>query len=184
MSGTASSAAWVGVEQLAAATSSSSVRSVWWPIEAITGTGEQRDRAAQHLVAEREQVGRRAAAAGDDDHVDRRRWRRGRAAPRAIRGAAWRSCTGANAQTSRPAQPRRASAGDEVLARLAGLGADDADRARQQHARQRALAVEQAVGGERAAAPLDLREQVALAGDRAAPMTAKLNAGDALALPG
>ena len=70
-SGTASSAAWVGVEQLAAATSSSSVRSVWWPIEAITGTAQQRDGAAERLVGEREQVGRRAAAAGHHDHLDR-----------------------------------------------------------------------------------------------------------------
>ena len=36
---TAASAAWVGVEQLTAATSSSSVRSLWWPTEAITGIG-------------------------------------------------------------------------------------------------------------------------------------------------
>ena len=70
--GTAASAAWVGVEQLTAATSSISVRSVWWPTEAITGTAQQRDRAAQRLVAEREQVGERAAAARDDDHLDLR----------------------------------------------------------------------------------------------------------------
>ena len=37
-SGTADSAACVGVEQLTAATSSISVRSVWWPTDAITGT--------------------------------------------------------------------------------------------------------------------------------------------------
>ena len=36
--GTAASAAWVGVEQDTAATSSISVRSVWWPTEEITGT--------------------------------------------------------------------------------------------------------------------------------------------------
>ena len=35
---TAASAAWVGVEQLTAATSSISVRSVWCPTEAMTGT--------------------------------------------------------------------------------------------------------------------------------------------------
>ena len=36
--GTAASAAWVGVEHDTAATSSISVRSVWWPTDAITGT--------------------------------------------------------------------------------------------------------------------------------------------------
>ena len=37
-SATAASAACVGVEQLTAATSSISVRSVWWPTDEITGT--------------------------------------------------------------------------------------------------------------------------------------------------
>ena len=71
----------------------------------------------------------------------------------------------------------------EVVARLAPLGADDADRPREEFARERALAVEQPVGGECLPAALDLREEVALARDRAG-LTVKLNAGDALALPG
>ena len=70
--GTAASAACVGVEQATAATSSISVRSAWWPTEAIDRHAQQRHRAAQRLVAEREQVGERAAAAGDDHDVDLR----------------------------------------------------------------------------------------------------------------
>ena len=141
-SGTAASAACVGVEQLTAATSSSSVRSVWWPTEAITGTPQQRDRAAQRLVAEAE-AGRPASR-----RRARRRSRRPRAiaarscSARAIAGAAWRSCTGANAHTSRPAQPRRAQPGEHVVARLARLAGDDADRARQRGRGQPLLRLE------------------------------------------
>ena len=55
--------------------------------------------------------------------------------------------------------------GEDVLARFAAIAADDADRTRQLRARQLALALEQAVVGERLSAALDLDEQVAGAGD-------------------
>ena len=65
----------------------------------------------------------------------------------------------------RPAQPRRSSAARRSSPALPPFAQTIADRPRQQLAPERALAVEQAVGGERLPAALDLREQIALAGD-------------------
>ena len=106
--GTAASAACVGVEQHRGDVVDQRAVGV------VADRGDhrhpqQRDRAAQRLVAEGEQVGQRAAAAGDDHHVDLGRSAASSRSAAAIRGAAWRSCTGAKAQTSRPAQPRRCS---------------------------------------------------------------------------
>ena len=56
-------------------------------------------------------------------------------------------------------------AGEDVVAGLAALAGDDADRARQRRARQPLLRREQALGVERLAQPVELGEQVALAGD-------------------
>ena len=87
------------------------------------------------------------------------------ASARTIAGAAWRSCTGAK----RPHQPPRPAAarerGEHVVAGLAALAGDHADRARQQRPRELLLALEQALGVELLAQALDAREQVALAGD-------------------
>ena len=70
-----------------------------------------------------------------------------------IAGAAWRSCTGANAHTT-PARPAAAAQpGQHVVARLAALAGDDADHARQRRARQPLLRLEQALGVQRAAQP-------------------------------
>ena len=66
-------------------------------------------------------------------------------------------------QPARPAAP--AQAGEHVVARLSALAGDDPDRARQQRAREPLLRLEQAVGGQPAAQALELDEQVALAGD-------------------
>ena len=52
----------------------------------------------------------------------------------AIRGAARRSCTGANAHTSRPGPSAPAEAGEDVVARLSGLSGHHADRTRQRRA--------------------------------------------------
>jgi hypothetical protein len=127
---------------------------------------QQRDRAAQRLVAEAEEVGQRAAAARDDDHVDRA-GRREVLQHRGDAGAAWRSCTGANAQTSRPGPPAPLQAGEHVVARLAALGGDHADRPRQRASRQRLLRREEPLPGEQLAQPVELGEQVALARPRA-----------------
>ena len=91
---------------------------------------QQRDGAAERLVAEREQVGEVPPPRHDDGDVDR--GTRGKVAQRrAIAGAAWRSCTGAKAQTIVPRQPRRSSPASRSARRLAALASDDADRARQ-----------------------------------------------------
>ena len=83
---------------------------------------------------------------------------------RVIAGAAWRSWTGAKAQTTRPAQPRRRSAGEHVVARLAALAGDDADAARQGRPRQPLLGLEEASAASVRAQDLDLGEQITLAG--------------------
>ena len=126
---------------------------------------QQRDRAAEQLVGEREQVGRRAAAAGDDDHLDlaaRRELAQRRPDPRRRVAVLHRrvgpddAARPAAALERRDADPRRAL---PLFAQTIPIVRGSSARA------QRALAVEQAVGGERLAAALDLREQVALAGD-------------------
>ena len=64
--------------------------------------------------------------------------------------------------------PRPAASGkrgEQVVARLAALGRDHADRARQGRQRQTLLQLEQPLGVERLAQAVDPREQVALAGD-------------------
>ena len=95
------------------------------------------------------------------------------------RGAAWRSCTGAKAHTSRPAQPRRRSAGEHVVARLAALAGDDADASAAAAGRDRRFWGSNRPSARAPAQPLELGEQVALAGDAQA-VTAKENDGDAV----
>jgi hypothetical protein len=58
-----------------------------------------------------------------------------------------------------------AQAGQHVVARFAALAGHHADAARQRRARQPLLGVEQRFGVQRAAQPVELGEQVALAGD-------------------
>ena len=107
-SGTAASAAWVGVEQATAATSSIRVESRSWPIALITGT--------RSIATVRQRVSSQKAqrsARLPPPRVTTIASISGRAArswiAAAIAGAAWRSCTGAKAQTTVPAQPRRCS---------------------------------------------------------------------------
>ena len=162
--GTAASAAWVGVEQLTAATSSISVRSVWWPTEEMTGTRKQGDRAAQRLIAEREQVGERAAAARDDHHLHL--LDRGQLAQRGRdrgRGVAVLDGRERPHQAARPAAP--AQAREHVVAGLAALAGDDTDRARERGPGQALLGLEQPVRVQAPAQPLELEQEVALAGD-------------------
>ena len=159
----AASAACVGVEQLTAATSSSSVRSVWWPDRGDHRHPEQRDRAAEGLVAEAQQVGQRAAAARDDRHLDLAH--RGQIAQRADdrrRGVA--ILHGGEAPDEPPGPPAAGERGEDVVARLAALAGDHADRARQQGQVQAPLALEQPLGVERLAQAVDPREQISLAG--------------------
>ena len=89
-----------------AATSSISVRSVWWPTEAMTGT--RSSATVRHSVSSQnanrsasEPPPRATTITSTSSQAARS------CSARVIAGAAWRSCTGANAHTSRPAQPRR-----------------------------------------------------------------------------
>ena len=100
-------AASVGVEARTSATRSSSGWSGSWPIAETTGVRHFGDGADQRLVGERQQVLDRAAAAGDDDHVDvARRGRAGRA-PSITSAAARVPCMAAYAVSKATAGQRR-----------------------------------------------------------------------------
>ena len=126
---------------------------------------EQRHRPAQRLVAEAEEVGQRAAAARDDDDVDLAG--RGEVLDGARDRAARRGDPGRARTPRRSAPPSRGGCrpGEHVVARLAALAGDDADRARQRRPGEQLLRLEEALGVERLAQPVELGEQVALAGD-------------------
>ncbi len=125
---------------------------------------QQRHGPAQRLVAEREQVGERTAAAGDDHHLDL--LDRGQLAQR---GRDQRGGVTVLHRGERPHEPAGPAApaqtGEHVVAGLALLAGDDADGARKRRALEALLRLEQAVGGEPAPQPLELDEQVALARD-------------------
>ena len=113
---------------------------------------QQRDRAAQRLVAEREQVGQRAAAARDDDDLDLldRREVLQRVGDRAARRggpAPARTPTPAG-----PAQPRRRSPASTSSRALPPSPVTTPMHARQRRARQALLRLEQALGAERGGA--------------------------------
>ena len=90
---------------------------------------------------------------------------RGPPSARTIAGAAWRSCTGAKAHTSRPAQPRRASAASTSSRALppspviTPIVRGSSGRGR------RFWRLEQALGVELPAQALDPRQQVSVAGE-------------------
>ena len=125
---------------------------------------EQRHRSAQRLVAEAEQVGERAAPAGDDHHVD---LGHGGQVPEGSRdrrrGVAVLHRREAPHEASRPAASGQAC--EDVVASLACLAGDDADRARDERPREELLQLEQALRVELLAQAVDAREQVSLAGD-------------------
>ena len=75
-SGTASSAATDGVAARTSAANSASVTSVSWPTPTMIGARMRGDRADDRLLVERPQVLERAAAAREDDEVDRASARR------------------------------------------------------------------------------------------------------------
>ena len=165
--GTAASAAWVGVEQR---NGGDVVDQRAVGVVADRGDHrhpQQRDRAAQPLVAEREQIGQRAAAAGHDHHLDL-----GDRGQLAQGGGDPGGCVAVLDRREGPHQPpapaTAAQAGQHVVAGLAALAGDDPDRPRQPRARQRLLGLEQPVGVQAAAQPLERDQQVALAGRGAA----------------
>ena len=125
---------------------------------------QERHGAAQRLVTEREQIGERAAAARDHDHLDLRAGGQILQRARDRRGGV-AVLHGRERPHHAPAPRAAAQAGDHVVACLAVLAADDADRARQGRAGEPALRLEQALGVQRAPQALELGQQVALAGD-------------------
>jgi hypothetical protein len=154
----------VGVEQQTAATSSMSVRSVWWPTEEMTGHGQERHRAAQRLVAEREQVREGPAPAGHHDDVHAAHGREVLQRARDPRGGVAVLDGGERPhQAPLPAPP--AQPGEHVVAGLAALAGHHADRPRQLGARQALLGQQQALGVQHAPQAVHLGQEVALARD-------------------
>ena len=163
-SGTAASAAWVGVEQATAATSSIRVESRSWPIALTTGT--------RSIATVRQSVSSQKAqrsARLPPPRVTTIASTSGRAASpwiaAAIAGAAWRSCTGAKAQTTVPAPaapPQRRRAGRAGRRRVSAVTTPivfgSSGRA------QLLLQLEQALGPQLLAQRLQPGQQVALAG--------------------
>ncbi len=127
------------------------------------GHAQQRHRAAEGLVAEAQQVGERAAAARDDHDVDlaQRRQVAERAHDRRRRVSVLYGREAPH-QAPRPATPGERR--EHVVARLAPLGRDHADRARHERAREQLLRLKQALAVELLAQPVDTRQQIALAG--------------------
>ena len=70
-SGTTRSAASLGVRARTSATRSAMVRSSSWPTPVTTGMREAKDGVGDDLLVERPQVFEAAAAAADDEHVER-----------------------------------------------------------------------------------------------------------------
>ena len=163
-SGTAASAAWVGVEQATAATSSSSVRSVWWPTDEMTGT--RSSATVRHSVSSQnanrsasEPPPRATTIASTSAHAARS-W-----SARVIAGAACRSCTGAKAHTTRPRQPRRSSAAIRS-SRALPCSPQTTPMVRGSTGRGSCFwCANRPFPVQRAAELLELRQQIALAGD-------------------
>ena len=107
-SGTAASAAWVGVEQATAATSSIRVESRSCPTALITGTRSiatvRQSVSSQKAQRSARLPPPRVTTIASTCGCAARPW-----IAVAIAGAAWRSCTGAKAQTTVPRQPRRSN---------------------------------------------------------------------------
>ena len=163
-SGTAVSAAWVGVEQLTAATSSISVRSVWWPTDAMTGT--RSSATVRHSVSS--QKAKRSASEPPPRATTTTSTSSdgGQVLQRAGDGRRGVAVLHRGEGPHHPPGPAAAvQAGEHVVARLAALAGHHADAARQRRARQALLGLEQPLGRQRPAQDLDLGEQVALAGE-------------------
>ena len=111
------------------------------------GYAEHRDGATERLVAEREQVGERATAARHDHDLDLRR--RGKVPERGGDRGRGMPVLDRRKRPHDPAGPAAAmQPGEHVVAGLAPLAGDDADRPRQERSRQPLLGLEQAVSGE------------------------------------
>ena len=124
---------------------------------------QERDRAAQVLVAERPQVGERAAAPAhhrDLDLLELRQPAKRRCDPRRRAAVLHRRVR----PHDRPAPAAALEASQEVLARRAPARGDDADRLRKHGAGELLLRLEEAVALELLAKRREPRQQVAVAG--------------------
>jgi hypothetical protein len=143
---TAASAACVGVEQ------------------GDHGHAEQRDGAAEGLIAEAEQIGERASAARDHHHLHATHGNEvGQCAHDRRSGVAVLHWSEAPHQPPRPAASGERR--EDVVARLAALAGDHADRAGKHGPLEELLGLEQSLGVQLLAQPVDARQQIALAGD-------------------
>ena len=160
--GTAASAACVGVEQETAATSSISVRSAWWPTDAITGT--RSSATVRHSVSS-QNANRSASEPPPRATITTSTVRAGgEVLQRAGDGGRGVAVLHRRERPHDPPGPAAAAQpGEHVVARLAALAGHDADAARERRPRQPLLRREQPLGVERAPQPVELREQVALA---------------------
>ena len=166
--GTAISAAAVGVGARTSAAKSHSVVSVSWPTAEMIGIVRGGDGADHLLLVERPQILDRAAAARDDHQVGRGDRPAGRSASKPRTAAA--TCSAApspwtgTGQTHDMARAAVREPVEDVADHRAGRRGDDADHPRQERQRPLALGVEQALGGERPAALVEQRHQRALPG--------------------
>ncbi len=100
-----------------------------------------------------------------------------------MRGAARRSCTGAKPHTSRPAQPRRRSPASTSSRALPPSPVTTPIERGSAGRGEQLLRLEQALVVQLAPQPLDLGQQLALAGHLAAPVARKMKEGEEVALP-
>ena len=160
--GTASSAAAVGVGARRSAAWSINVVSVSCPTAEISGIGEL-GRGPHHLLlVERPQILDRAAAARDDQQV-RPRHDRGKAANRLRDPGRSALSLDRHRPHDDPGRAAILEAVDDVADHRAGRRGDDSDHLRKERQPALARGIEQALGGERLAPPLEQRQQGALA---------------------
>jgi hypothetical protein len=128
------------------------------------GDAQERHRAAQGFVAEREQVGQRPAAASHDHHLDL--LDRSEVTQRGGDHRGGQAILHRGEPPDQPPGPAPAlQAGQDVVPGLAALARHDPDRSGQERARQALLRLEQPVRLKAPAQALELDEQVSLARD-------------------
>ena len=139
-----------------------SVRSVWWPTEAMTGTGRSATvRQSVSSLKARRSVGSRPPR--DHDRLDRSGRRE--VLQRSRDGGSRAAVLDRGVGPDQPAGPAAAAkCREHVVARLARLAGDHADRPGQADAREALLWLEQPLGIELLAQAVDLGEEVALSG--------------------
>ena len=167
--GTANSAAAVGVGARTSAAWSISVQSVSWPTAAISGIALRAAARTTHLVVEAHEILERAAAARDDQHVRPRRRPVRRQRIEAVDRRRDLGRGGLSLHAHRPDDDPNREAVGETVQNVANDGAGrrrhDADDFRQERNLALARGVEQPLRGEFPAPRLEQRHQRADAGE-------------------